>query len=106
MNGVRVAVGPTRSSPWIWYYDSLDITPYLCEGTNVIQFDVIRYFTASRGAMPFQRTSTPGLTVIGRVETENEVIEIKTAQSEHWQAQVDERILLPMGLVDDPFLHV
>ncbi|KAL4920604.1 hypothetical protein BDW62DRAFT_198903 [Aspergillus aurantiobrunneus] len=106
VNGVRVAVGPTRGSPWIWYYDTLDIGPYLHQGPNTVQFDVVRYFAASRGAMPFQRTSTPGLTVIGSIETENELVEINTAQCEHWQAQADESIQFPLGLVDDPFLHI
>lgn len=105
VNGERVAVGPTRGSPWIWYYDTLDIAPYLREGNNNIQFDVIRYFAAVRGAMPFQRTAFPGLTVIGRIETGSEVVEINTTNSE-WEAQIDESIQFPMGLVDDPFLHV
>jgi hypothetical protein len=106
VNGVRVAVGPTRSSPWIWYYDTLDIAPYLRVGTNTVQFDVVRYFAGSRGAMPFQRTSTPGLTVIGRVETKNEVVELSSSHSHHWRAQLDVSIQFPMGLVDDVFLHV
>lgn len=105
VNGERVAVGPTRGSPWIWYYDTLDIAPYLREGANIIQFDVVRYFAAVRGAMPFQRTALPGLTVIGRIESGNEVVEVNTANSE-WEAQIDESIQFPMGLVDDPFLHV
>ncbi|OJI95828.1 hypothetical protein ASPVEDRAFT_48145 [Aspergillus versicolor CBS 583.65] len=104
VNGERVAVGPTRGSPWIWYYDTLDIAPYLREGNNAIQFDVIRYFAAVRGAMPFQRTALPGLTVIGSVETANETLEINTASE--WEAQIDDSIQFPMGLVDDPFLHI
>lgn len=106
INGESVAVGPTRGSPWIWYYDTLDIAPYLQEGNNTVRFDVIRYFAAVRGAMPFQRTALPGLTVIGRVETANEAVHINTAQNEYWEAQVDEGVQFPMELVDDPFLHV
>lgn len=106
VNGEPVAVGPARGSPWIWYYDTLDIAPYLREGKNTVQFDVVRYFAAVRGAMPFQRTALPGLTSIGRIETGNEIVNINTAQNEHWEAQVDEGLQFPMGLVDDPFLHV
>lgn len=53
----------------------------------------------------FQRTAFPGLTVIGRIETRDEVVDINTASSK-WEAQIDESIQFPMGLVDDPFLHV
>ncbi|KAG7426651.1 hypothetical protein Forpi1262_v012284 [Fusarium oxysporum f. sp. raphani] len=49
INGTRVAVGPARGSPLIWYYDSLDIAPHLTQGDNEIRFVVIRYFAASRG---------------------------------------------------------
>ncbi|KAL4998650.1 Six-hairpin glycosidase-like protein [Aspergillus recurvatus] len=106
VNGKRLAIGPTRGSPWVWYYDTLDITPYLGQGENTLQFDVIRYFFASRAAMPFQRTALPGLTVVGTVETGNAVIELDTARTGDWEAQIDDSIQFPMGLVDDPFLQI
>ncbi|KAE8361468.1 Six-hairpin glycosidase-like protein [Aspergillus caelatus] len=104
VNGVRVAVGPARSSPWIWYYDTLDIAPYLNSGHNVIRFVVVRYFVSSRGAMPFERTTLPGLTVVGSIETGSNVVELDSHTG--WQAQVDESIQFPMGLIDDGFLHI
>ncbi|KAL4930981.1 uncharacterized protein BDV17DRAFT_297481 [Aspergillus undulatus] len=109
VNGTRVAVGPTRGSPAIWYYDSLDIASCLRQGSNAVQFDVIRYFNSCRGAMPFQRTAFPGLTVVGFVESKDgdgEIVEINTAGTESWTAQVDSSIRFPIGLVDDPFLHI
>jgi hypothetical protein len=104
INGTRVAVGPSRSSPWIWYYDTLDIASYLHTGINKIRFVVLRYFVSSRGAMPFERTSMPGLTVIGKVETAAETVQISTGEG--WKAEVDSSIKFPMGLIDDGFLHV
>ncbi|KAL4974027.1 hypothetical protein BDW66DRAFT_161629 [Aspergillus desertorum] len=106
VNGTRVAVGPTRGSPWIWYYDTVDIAPYLRQGENTVRFDVIRYFFALTAAMPFQRTALPGLTVVGAVRTGNGVIELDTARTENWEAQIDESRRFPTGLVDDPFLHI
>lgn len=88
----------------IWYYDTLDIAPYLRAGNNEIRFEVLRYFAASRSAMPFERTAFPGLTVIGSVEAETTVLEISSRVG--WQAQVDDSILFPTGLLDDGFLHV
>ncbi|RSL44316.1 hypothetical protein CEP54_014742 [Fusarium duplospermum] len=104
VNGTRVAVGPARSSPLIWYYDTLDIAPYLTTGENEICFVVIRYFASSRGGMPFERTSLPGLTVFGSVSSDAN--EISLDSKEGWQAVVDESILFPMGLIDDVFLHI
>ncbi|KAH9889617.1 Six-hairpin glycosidase-like protein [Xylariomycetidae sp. FL2044] len=105
VNGVRVAVGPARGSTWIWYYDTLDIAPYLAEGDNHIEILVIRYFTAKRAAMPFVRTPFPGLTVVGSIEAGNDVIALDSARPD-WQAQVDDSIEFPMGLADDVFLHI
>lgn len=46
----------------------------------------------------------PGLTVIGNVETTEEIVQINTAEG--WQTEVDSSIKFPMGLIDDGFLHV
>ncbi|KAJ5669428.1 hypothetical protein N7462_010498 [Penicillium macrosclerotiorum] len=104
VNGTRIAVGPTRSSPLIWYYDSLDIAPYLEEGENEIRFTVLRYFASSRGAMAFERTALPGLTIFGCVETETETIDLGSQQN--WKASMDESVQFPSGIVDDAFLHI
>lgn len=54
--------------------------------------------------MPFARTSHPGLTVVGSIETDGKTIDFSSR--ENWQAQVDESVQFPMGLKDDMFLHV
>ncbi|KAL4802189.1 hypothetical protein BDV18DRAFT_167043 [Aspergillus unguis] len=102
VNGTRVAVGPTKGSPAIWYYDTLDLAPYLQDGENEIRFDVVRYFFTARGAMPFQRTAFPGLTVVGEIGE----VDVGTVHCQEWSAQVDMSIRFPMGLLDDPFLHI
>ena len=90
----------------IWYYDSLDIGPFLRKGENEVRFEVLRYFAASRSAMPFERTTHAGLTVVGSVEMERESVELTTHQVVDWGAQVDDSISFPTGLLDDGFLHV
>lgn len=100
VNGQRVAVGPSRSHAHIWYYDTLDIAPYLTKGENTIEFLVIRYFASSRGGMPFERTTFPGFTVIGQIG------EVNVDAKDGWLAVVDESRQYPTGLVDDVFVHV
>lgn len=56
--------------------------------------------------MPFERTSFPGLTVFGSVEVPSGTPAVDLSSSKDWQAQVDESISFPTGLVDDVFLHV
>lgn len=104
VNGVRVAVGPSRSSPLIWYYDSADIAAHLREGSNSVTFIVIRYFASSRGGMPFERTTYPGLTVVGSVEADSQSVLLNSNQG--WLVRVNNSITFPTGLIDDVFLHV
>jgi hypothetical protein len=54
--------------------------------------------------MPFERTALPGLTVIGNIETDLEVLDLKSTTD--WMACVDNSVQFPMGLPDDVFLHV
>ncbi len=54
----------------ILYYGSLDIAPFLRKGDNEVHFEVLRYFAASRSAMPFERMTHAGLTVVGSEEME------------------------------------
>ncbi|CAK7233723.1 hypothetical protein SCUCBS95973_008692 [Sporothrix curviconia] len=109
VNGTRVSVGPARSSPWIWYYDTLDIARYLRPGKNEVVFVVLRYFVTVRGAMPFARTPFPGLTVVGKIQhgkgSDIATIDLNTT-SPGWTAQVDDSIRFPVGLIDDGFLHI
>lgn len=88
----------------IWYYDTIDIAPYLKKSKNEIRIIVLRYFAATRAAMPFERTSFPGMTVVGRTGSGEGSVDLCSRQG--WLAQVDESVLFPTGLLDDVFLHV
>lgn len=102
VNGARVTVGPSRSSPERWLYDTVDIAPFLKLGDNIITIIVMRYFFATRAAMPFVRTGYPGLTLIGSVGA----TDLRTGLFEMWSASVDHATKFPMELEDDVFLHV
>lgn len=43
VNGHRVAVGPCRAPRGVWYYDTVDIGPYLQVGENELFVKVIQY---------------------------------------------------------------
>ena len=88
----------------IWYYDTLDIAPYLKPGENEVVFLVLRFYAASRTASPFERTAFPGLTVFGSVSAAGSDVDL--ASRTGWEAQIDESVAFPSGLIDDFFLHV
>lgn len=105
MNGARVSIGPSRGSSQLWYFDSIDIVPWLTAGTNRIECIVLRYFASSRGAMAFERTAFPGFTLVGSIDIHGE--QPVCLNSRHgWRAQVNNNLHFPAGLPDDVFLHV
>lgn len=100
VNSIRVAVGPSRGCDKIWYYDTIDIAPFLRHGENVIQVMVLRYFPSVMGGHSFGRTILPGLTVTGKIG------EVDLATDEQWVGKVDRGVAFPVGSYYDLFLHV
>lgn len=101
VNGHRVALGPARSSPSIWLYDTIDIAPFLTIGDNEVTVTVLRFSLTIRAGMPFVRTQFPGLSIVGTIGC----IDLGTL-SDGWKARVEDNIKFPYGLVDDAFLNV
>ncbi|ORX34105.1 bacterial alpha-L-rhamnosidase-domain-containing protein [Kockovaella imperatae] len=71
INGNRVCVGPARGSDRIWFYDTIDLGPFLRTGSNIIEILVLRFFPSENVAEPFGRTARPGLTIYGSIGDEN-----------------------------------
>lgn len=103
VNGQRVMVGPSRGSDKIWYYDTIDIGPYLQRGTNEVIVHVLRFFPAAVAGIPFARTALPGFTLTGDIEGQD----ISTGKSEsQWRCREEDHVHLPTGSKYDFFLHV
>ncbi|PYH89227.1 Six-hairpin glycosidase [Aspergillus ellipticus CBS 707.79] len=60
VNGHRVSFGPCKSYPGKWYYETVDIRPYLIEGGNVISARVLRYSTLTAGSSSIVSMPLPG----------------------------------------------
>lgn len=69
INGSLAEIGPSRGDRQVWFFDEIDIWPYLTQGENVIAVQVLRYPQIhSRGNHGIFRTEYPGLFVQGAVE--------------------------------------
>lgn len=67
-NGRLVEIGPSRGDRQIWFYDELDLKPYLAKGKNALAVQVLRYPTEHRkGNHGMFRTEYPGLYAKGCV---------------------------------------
>lgn len=69
VNNSLVEVGPSRGDQQVWFYDTIDILPYLKKGMNMIGVSVLRYpEDPASGNHGMFRTPIPGLYVAGKAE--------------------------------------
>ena len=69
INGKLAEVGPGRGDHQIWFYDTIDLLPYLEKGVNIIGVSVLRYpEDPAAGNHGIFRTPVPGLFVRGEIE--------------------------------------
>lgn len=68
VNDHRVSFGPCKSYPERWYYETVDILPFLTEGNNVISARVLRYSCVHAGSSSIISTELPGFLVHGEIE--------------------------------------
>lgn len=60
VNGMLVEVGPCKGDRFIWYYDEVELTPFLTVGENVLAVEVLRYPLTGWGNHSIIRTHMPG----------------------------------------------
>lgn len=72
INGQLVEVGPSRGDRQVWFFDEIDIIPYISEGENVFAVQVLRYpLEHAKGNHGIFRTEYPGLFVNGYVKDDS-----------------------------------
>ncbi|MEY8327074.1 alpha-L-rhamnosidase C-terminal domain-containing protein [Lachnospiraceae bacterium 54-11] len=60
VNGKLAEIGPCKGDRLIWYYDEVDIAPFLKVGENILAVEVLRYPVNGWGNHSIIRTHTPG----------------------------------------------
>ncbi len=91
VNGSDVCCGPCKGDSFVWYYEQVDLAPFLVEGENVIAVKVLRYPQESGlGCFSMFRTEVPHL-YFHEVEGK-----LGISADEQWQVKVCEGIrILP-----------
>lgn len=74
INGQSISFGPCKSYPARWYYETVDLAPYLAEGKNVLSARVLRYSPAKYGTSSIVRTNMPGFLVYGSVQVSTHLL--------------------------------
>ncbi len=92
INKQLIEIGPSKGDRLIWYYDTVDIAPYLNEGINILAVIVLRYpLDHRKGNHGIYRTETPGLFLNGEYREENgEIVNLSSNQT--WKCHKETNI--------------
>ncbi|KAJ0415025.1 Six-hairpin glycosidase-like protein [Aspergillus carlsbadensis] len=104
VNNEQVALGPVKGDAKLWFYDQIDIGPYLREGENHIAIHVLRLFYRADYAPSFPRLPTGGAWVVPRARDEPWSSLLRS--SEKWETAIDPYATLRVDEPEDHFLHI
>jgi hypothetical protein len=112
INSRFVHTGPVKGDAQQWFFDELDIQPFLRQGQNDIAVRVLRLFPGSHHGITFVRMPVPGFYLTLPVQpgagvsarATRPAVDIATDAS--WETSVDEGSRLPCNIKDDDFLHI
>lgn len=89
VNGRLVEAGPCKGDREVWYYDTLEIAPYLIQGDNVLAVEVLSYpIEHGQGSYSIFRTGHPGLFLLGEIKNQTQSIQLSDVNE--WRGYLDE----------------
>ena len=95
VNGFLVEIGPSKGDREVWFYDRVDLAPYLKAGKNILGVQVLRYpMEREQGNHSMFRTEIPGLYMAPDDGT-NELFRGVLAAGPSWKCHIDRTTLFP-----------
>ena len=95
VNGFLVEIGPSKGDREVWFYDRVDLAPYLKAGKNILGVQVLRYpMEREQGNHSMFRTEIPGL-YMSPDDGANEPFLSVLAAGPAWKCHIDRTTLFP-----------
>lgn len=104
VNSRLVLFGPVKGDASLWFYDEVDVAPFLKPGLNQMYVVVLRFFHGTHHAVSFPRLSVGGLRLV--VSGDEGVWAARLGSGASWEAAIDPDTLLPVDEPEDDFLHI
>ncbi|KAJ0416994.1 Six-hairpin glycosidase-like protein, partial [Aspergillus carlsbadensis] len=105
INSRFVHAGPVKGDQQAWFYDVLDIAPYLLVGRNAVAVHVLRFYHGSQFATSFPRCPYPGLYIKCEDAVEPHDVPFPLCTDETWETALDPCRVLPTADNLDYFLQ-
>ncbi|KAJ3544404.1 hypothetical protein NM208_g3065 [Fusarium decemcellulare] len=104
INNRQVAFGPVKGDSSVWFYDEVDIAPFLHLGQNHVAVHVLRFFHSTTYAPSFPRLPFGGLWV--SVCEADKAWASQLDSSAAWETAIDPFTILRTDEPEDHFLHI
>ncbi|KAJ5374237.1 bacterial alpha-L-rhamnosidase-domain-containing protein [Penicillium concentricum] len=104
INCQLVSFGPVKGDVNIWFYDEIDISPYIHSGDNRIAIHVLRLFSGTSYGTSFPRLGSGGVKIATIAHDTMWSPQIQS--STLWETAVDLFTKLRIDEPEDDFLHV
>ncbi|KAH8901724.1 Six-hairpin glycosidase [Thozetella sp. PMI_491] len=104
VNQVLVTFGPVKGDASVWFYDEIDLGPFLRPGRNAIAVTVLRFFHATSYATSFPRLPLGGLRIITSDPASPWRDQIRSGPL--WETAIDTSTILRVDEPEDDFLHI
>ncbi|KAI8718175.1 hypothetical protein NCS52_00595600 [Fusarium sp. LHS14.1] len=101
VNKQLVAFGPVKGDANLWFYDELNISPYLRMGENHIAIHVLRLFHGTSWGTSFPRLGSGGVRIATTVD--DAVWSPQIRSSSLWQTAIDPFVALRIDEAEDDF---
>jgi hypothetical protein len=104
INSELLVIGPVKGDQHMWFYDEVDIQPFLKAGDNDISVQVLRLYHATSHGTSFPRLPQPGLLIRQARLPDDVGFDIQSDKS--WETVIDFATRLPTNMPEDQFLQI
>ncbi|KAF7718735.1 Alpha-L-rhamnosidase [Penicillium ucsense] len=104
INSELLVIGPVKGDQHMWFYDEVDIRPFLKAGGNDINVQVLRLHHATSHATSFPRLPQPGLLIRHAHMSDDVGFHVQSDKS--WETVIDFSTRLPTNMPEDQFLQI
>ncbi|CAH0004301.1 unnamed protein product [Clonostachys byssicola] len=106
INNQQVSFGPVKGDAHLWFFDQVNIAPFLHLGENHVNVRVLRLYFATTYSPSFPRLPFGGLRIWLPDNTGNDWWREQLQSSSTWETAIDHDTVLRVDDPEDFFLHL